>query len=91
MQQGTDYKALPAKVAQQTLLVLDKNFVSFFNALRTYQIQPEKFLARPKITQYKDKVNGRNIAIYTIQAISSKYLKRVSLSCQVRVFNYQQR
>lgn len=76
MQQREDYKALPAKVAQQTLRVLDKNFVSFFNALKTYQTQPEKFLARPKITQYKDKVKGRNIAIYTIQAVSSKKLKK---------------
>lgn len=83
MQQRTDYKALPAKVAQQTLRVLDKNFISFFNALKTYQTHSEKFLARPKLTQYKDKAKGRNIAIYTIQAISSKNSKRVSLSYQV--------
>ena len=76
MQGRPDYKALPAKIAQQTLRVLDKNFLSFFHALKTYQTNPEKFLARPKLTNYKDKAKGRNIAIYTIQAISSKELKK---------------
>ena len=76
MQQRPDYKALPAKVSQQTLRVLDKNFVSFFNASKTYQTHPEKFLGRPKLTTYKDKDKGRNITIYTIQAISSKELKK---------------
>ncbi len=31
---------------------------------------------RPKRPLYKDKVKGRNILVYTIQAISSKQLKK---------------
>ncbi len=70
------YKDLPAKVSQQILMVLDKNWKSFFEAVKTYKIEPNKFTGRPKLPKYKDKVKGRNILIYTIQAISSKELKK---------------
>ncbi|PSB53730.1 transposase [filamentous cyanobacterium Phorm 6] len=70
------YKALPAKVSQQILMVLDKNWKSFFEAVKTYKIDSSKFTGRPKLPKYKDKVKGRNILVYTIQAISSKQLKK---------------
>ncbi len=70
------YKDLSAKVSQQILMILDKNWKSFFEAVKTYKIEPNKFTGRPKIPKYKDKVKGRNILVYTIQAISSKELKK---------------
>ena len=70
------YKALPAKVSQQILMVLDKNWKSFFEAVKAYKIDDSKFTGRPKLPKYKDKVKGRNILVYTIQAISSKQLKK---------------
>lgn len=70
-----DYKVLPAKVSQQVLRLLDKNWKSFWAAQRTYKTNPEKFKTRPKLPRYKDKVKGRNILTYTIQAISKKGLK----------------
>ena len=70
------YKALPAKVSQQILMILDKNWKSFFEALKAYKTTPSKFTGRPKLPQYKDKAKGRNLLIYTIQAISSKQLKK---------------
>jgi IS605 OrfB family transposase len=70
MQAHEAYKALPAKVSQQVLMLLDKNWKSFFEALKAYNEDPSKFLGRPKLPKYKHKTEGRNILIYTIQAIS---------------------
>ena len=70
------YKALPAKVSQQILMVLDKNWQSFFEAIKAYKMDSSKFTGRPKLPKYKDQVKGRNILVYTIQAISSKLLKK---------------
>jgi putative transposase len=70
------YKALPAKVSQQILMILDKNWKSFFEAVKVYKADSSKFTGRPKLPKYKNKVKGRNILVYTIQAISSKQLKK---------------
>jgi putative transposase len=70
------YKDLPAKVSQQILMILDKNWKSFFEAIKAYKIDPTKFTGRPKLPKYKDKVKGRNILVYTIQSISTKQLKK---------------
>lgn len=70
------YKALPAKVSQQILMVLAQNWQSFFEAMATYNSNPSKFLARPKLPKYKDKVSGRNLLIYTTQALSKPGLKK---------------
>src|SRR4028119_2021711 len=70
------YKAMPAKVSQQVLMILDKNWKSFFEAVKAYTIEPTKFNGSPKLPKYKDKIKGRNILVYTIQAVSSKQLKK---------------
>ena len=70
-----DYYALPTKVAQQTMKMLDKNFKLFFRALSSYKNGSAKFKARPKIPGYLDKDNGRYVLIYTAQAISKKRLE----------------
>ena len=70
------YKAMPAKVSQQILMILDKNWKSFFEAVKAYKVDSSKFTGRPKLPKYKDKVKGRNILVYRIQAISSKLFKK---------------
>jgi putative transposase len=70
MQSHEAYKALPAKVSQQILIVLDNNWKSFKEGLKAYYEDPSKFLERPRIPKYKHKTEGRNILIYTIQAMS---------------------
>ena len=44
-----DYQALPAKVSQQVLRLLDKNWKSFFAASKSYRLSPDKFTGRPKL------------------------------------------
>ncbi len=75
MQSHEAYKALPAKVSQQVLMVLDRNWKSFFEARKAYEEDPSTFTGRPQLPKYKHKTEGRNILIYTIQAISKKGLK----------------
>ncbi|MEG4502073.1 transposase [Microcoleus sp. F6_B4] len=70
------YKALPAKVSQQILMILDKNWKSFFEAVKAYKADSSKFTCRPKLPKYKDKAKGRNIIVYTIQAISTTQLRK---------------
>lgn len=65
-----NYKALPAKVSGEIMRALDKNWVSFFKAIKAYQKNPSKFLGKPKLPKYKDKVKGRNLVIYDAQALS---------------------
>ncbi|MGH2480042.1 MAG: RNA-guided endonuclease InsQ/TnpB family protein, partial [Ktedonobacteraceae bacterium] len=60
----------PAKVSQQVLKQLAHDWESFFNALDAYHVDPSKFLGHPKIPKYKHKTEGRNLLVYTIQAIS---------------------
>ncbi|MBO0784079.1 MAG: transposase, partial [Ktedonobacteraceae bacterium] len=76
MQHHDAYTALPAKVAQQVLMLLDKNWKSYFKACQAYREDPSKFLGHPKLPKYKDKVKGRNILVYTDQAVSRKALKK---------------
>ena len=75
-QHQQDYYALPAKVAQQTLKMVDRNFKSFFKALTSYKKTPSKFKAKPRIPKYLDKQKGRCILTYTSQAISKKSLDK---------------
>lgn len=76
LQNQIDYKALPSKVSQQILILLDKNWKSFFASVKDYSKHPEKYLGSPKLPKYKKKLKGRNILIYTIQAVSKKELKK---------------
>ena len=76
MQSHEAYKALPAKVSQQVLMQLDHDWDAFFKARDAYNEDPSKFLGRPKLPKYKHKTEGRNILVYTIQAINKRGLKR---------------
>ncbi len=71
-----DYQAMPAKVSQQILMILDRNWKSFLAANEVYKQNPSKFKSRPCLPGYKKKITGRNIVVYTLQAISKKQLKQ---------------
>lgn len=70
------YRALPTKVSQQAMKLLDKNWKAYFQACQAWDEDPSKFLGHPKLPKYKDKQKGRNILVYTIQAVSKTGLKR---------------
>ncbi|MGH2495971.1 MAG: RNA-guided endonuclease InsQ/TnpB family protein [Ktedonobacteraceae bacterium] len=70
MQSHEAYQALPTKVSQQVLILLHKNWLAFFEALKAYKADPSKFTGRPRLPKYKHKTEGRNILVYTLQALS---------------------
>ena len=64
-----DYKMMPtAQSAQQTLKLLDKNWVSYFKALKEWEKDKSKFLGKPKSPKYKKK-GGESILILTNQNV----------------------
>ena len=67
-----DYYALPTKVSQQILMVLDNNFKSFFKLLE--KKKKSHYKEKVKIPKYLDK-DSRNLLIFTSQAISKKFIK----------------
>ena len=68
-------KALPAKVANQVLIQLDKAWTSLFEANDEYKANPSKFPGRPKLPKYKHKTEGRNLVVFELGAIWKSALK----------------
>lgn len=75
MQPSLEYKALPAKVAQQVLKLLDKSWKGYFTGIAQYKLDKTNFTGRPKIPGYKPK-HGRGVLIFTEQATSKKVFKQ---------------
>ena len=80
-------------------MVLDRNWKSFQAANQSYSDTPEKFLGKPKLPKYKHKEKGRNIVVYTTQALSKPALKQgiiqpsktgISLKTQVAAHQIKQ-
>lgn len=74
MKATQEYKALPAKVAQQVLRLLSNNWKSFKAALVEYEQEQSKFTGVPKPPKYLEK-DGRYCLIFTEQATSKKQLR----------------
>ena len=67
-----DYKQMPtAQTAQQILRLLEKNWKSFFAAIKDWSKNKDKYLGRPKLPKYKPK-NGKHILILTNQNVRLK-------------------
>ena len=66
-----NYKLLPAQTSQQVLRLLDKNWKSFFQTLKVWKKDPEKFSSRPRIPKYKRK-DGEFVVIFTNQQCKIK-------------------
>jgi len=67
-----DYRALPTQTSQQIVKLLYKNWWSFFKANKVWKKNPASFMGKPKIPQFKHKIKGRNIVIFTGQQIRLK-------------------
>ena len=67
-----DYKAMPtAQTAQQILMLLDKNWKSFFRSIKDWSKNKNKYLGQPKLPKYKTK-DGKMILIVTGQQAKLK-------------------
>ncbi len=57
-------------------MIIERNWKSFLAANNAYKETPSKFKGRPRLPGYKHKIKGRNVVVYTKQAISKKQLKQ---------------
>jgi putative transposase len=70
-----EFWALPAKVAQWVVRQVCGDWSNFWKAHKAYMKAPAKFTGRPKLPHYKPKMTGRNMLVYTRQAISQTGLE----------------
>lgn len=68
-----DYRALPSPVAQQVLMMVDRNFKSFFNLLN--KKNRGEYSEKVRIPKYLDK-DGMFIAVFPTTAFSQKWIKQ---------------
>ena len=67
-----DYKAMPSsQSAQQILMLLDRNWKSFFRSIKDWSNHKDKYLGRPKLPKYRPK-DGTMILILTGQQAKLK-------------------
>jgi putative transposase len=78
MKDTEQYKALPAKVSSTVLLMVQKNFKSYFKANSDYYKTPSKYKGKPKLPKYLNTTNGKFFVSYTNQAISKKVFKKTN-------------
>jgi putative transposase len=78
MKDTEQYKAVPAKVASTVLLMVQKNFKSFFKSNADFYKNPSKYKGKPRLPKYLDPNNGRFVVSYTNQAISKKIFKKLN-------------
>ena len=64
-----NYQKLPAQTAQWTIKKMKQAWGSFFEAMKSWKKQPERFLGMPKPPKYKEK-NGEFMLIFTNQQCS---------------------
>ena len=81
-----DYKALPSQISQQTLKLVDKNFMSFFATIKRG--------CNAKIPKYLDKLSGRQVVHITkpyIKRINNNevYIRQFDLPIKTRIDNIQ--
>jgi putative transposase len=84
-----NYKNLNAQTAQQILKVLDRSWNSFFKAIKEWSKNPDKFIGRPKLPNYKPK-DGEALLIFTNQQVTIKdhilsFIKKLPLKIKTRL------
>jgi len=72
----TDYRELPAAIAQKVISQVSDAWKSYFAAIKDYAKHPENYDAPPQPPKYKDKTKGRCKAVFaaTSSRIKNGYL-----------------
>ncbi len=68
----SEYRELPAATSQQILMILERNWKSFFNAVKIWGNGKDGFTGKPELPKYKHKTKGRNIVVFTNQQAKLK-------------------
>jgi len=86
------YEALPAKVANQVLVQLDKAWTAFFKAMESYREHPERFGGRPGLPKYLHQTRGRNLLVFELGCIwkADLRLREIAVSQLGRIVETKQ-
>lgn len=81
----TNYKLLPSQTSQQILKLLHKNWVSFFQSKKDYELNPDKYQGEPSIPKYRRE--DKYLLLFTNQNIHIKnntlYLKKFGIKIKI--------
>lgn len=70
-----DDQRLQIGVVQQVLRQVDKDWKSYFAALKAWHKNSQKFTGKPRLPNYKDKEKGRNLLVFADNAVSKPLLR----------------
>ena len=70
------YQALPRKVSNSILILIDKTWRAYRHGLKEWLEHPEKFVGKPHLPGYKHKEKGRFLLIYDKQALGKRTFKK---------------
>ena len=72
----SDYRAMPtAWSAQQVIMLADKSFKGFNAARKAYNENPSAFTGRPRLPNYLNKTNGRQVISLNCKTIKNGFLQ----------------
>lgn len=66
------YRLLPAKTTQLVLKNLDESWKSFFQSIKVWKKDKNKFKNKPNLPRYKHKEKGRNVVVLNNQQFKIK-------------------
>ncbi|MEP6516646.1 transposase [Microcoleus vaginatus FACHB-2002] len=85
------YKALPAKVSQQILMILDKNWKSFFEAVKAYKVDDSKFTVAQNCQSTKIRSKDETFWSTRFKQLVANCLIKELLNFRVRIFQLKPR
>jgi len=75
MKDHVEYKDLLSRIARPTLRILNANWKSFFNAMKEWKKNPNRFTGKPNLPKYLPK-NSKFTAILVDNAVKTKNLEK---------------
>lgn len=88
MQQTDAYRLLPAFLSQQVMMSVNAEWTSFFEAIKSYNLEPDKFKGRPKPPNYKPR-DGRYLVNFPNTRVYKKALKAGIIHLSTTVIKIQ--
>lgn len=76
LEDNVDFRALGGEISAQTLMILERNYKSYFAALKDYKKNPHKYKGTPKPPMFKHRTKGRFVTIFTNRSVSKKEIKK---------------
>ena len=70
------YGGLPRKVSNQVILQVYHDWGAYYESIKVWRVQPEKYKARPNIPHYKPKLDGRSVLTFEKGAINHRFFKK---------------